>query len=508
MTITQLGDRIAELAARINIATYEMLILIAEFDRREGWADAFTSCAEWLAWRTGRMIGTCRENVRVAHALEELPKTSAEMKAGRLSYTKVRAITRAATKETEARLLKYADKCSAAQLERIVRGWKHLSRDGEVTAEEVRHQRRTLSVVIDADGTYVVRGRLEPEAGAVLMRAIEAATDALYRGEDPDARPTNRQRRADAAGLVAERALAAGLGADADADEAVQSGTRAERYQVTVHTEMSTLEENGEGGRSELDGVRVSAETSRRMSCDASVVHMMHRDGQVVSVGRKTRTIPPHLRRALEERDRGCRYPGCGSRFTEAHHVKHWADGGETSLANTVLLCRRHHRLVHEGGVRMALDAKGQAVFFTRGGKMLASVPPSVRELKLTPNLPPAPPLRPGQMYNGAARLANGAVPWEIEAAAREAVEEALEKSAKEKPALEDGRPAPDDAITPCSPPTFPRQKQGPEHVAMGQATGIEQATGIGQATETEQAASTEQTQPKEVTNGTRTRAA
>ncbi len=289
--------------------------------------------------------------------------------------------------------------------------------------------------------------------------------------------------------FVAERALAAGLAADAD--EAAQSGTRAERYQVTVHTEMSTLEEHGEGGRSELDGVRVSAETSRRMSCDASVVHMLHRDGQVVSVGRKTRTIPPHLRRALEERDRGCRYPGCGSRFTEAHHVKHWADGGETSLANTVLLCRRHHRLVHEGGVRMALDAKGQAVFFTRDGKMLASVPPSVRELKLTPNLPPAPPLRPGQMYNGAARLANGAVPWEIEAAAREAVEEALEK-----PALEDERLAPDEATTPGSPPAFPRQKQGHEHVAMGQAGEMGQATG------------TEQTQPKEVKNGTRTRAA
>lgn len=183
MTTAQLGERIAELAARINIATYEMLTLIAEFDRREGWAEEFTSCAEWLAWRTGRMIGTCRENVRVAHALEHLPKTSAEMKIGQLSYAKVRAITRVATKETEARLLRYADQGSAAQLERMVRGWRHLSRDGEWTAEEVRHQRRTLSVVIDADGTYVVRGRLEPEAGAVLMRAIEAATDALYRGE-------------------------------------------------------------------------------------------------------------------------------------------------------------------------------------------------------------------------------------------------------------------------------------------------------------------------------------
>ena len=109
------------------------------------------------------------------------------------------------------------------------------------------------------------------------------------------------------------------------------SGTRAERYQVVVHTEAATLAERGETGRSELDGVRVCAETSRRMACDAARVAMCHRDGEVVSVGRRQRTIPPHIRRALEERDRGCRYPGCASRFTEAHHVKHWADGGETS---------------------------------------------------------------------------------------------------------------------------------------------------------------------------------
>ncbi len=110
MTIAQLGERIVELAARINIATYEMLTLIAEFDRREGWADAFNSCAEWLAWSTGRTIGTCRENVRVAHALQDLPRTSAEMEAGRLSYTKVRAITRVATEATEGELLELADR--------------------------------------------------------------------------------------------------------------------------------------------------------------------------------------------------------------------------------------------------------------------------------------------------------------------------------------------------------------------------------------------------------------
>ncbi len=431
MNTVQIGERIAELAARINIATHEMLTLIAEFDRREGWADAFDSCAEWLAWRTGRTVATCRENVRVAHALEELPKTSAAMKAGQLSYAKARAITRVATRETEGKLLEYADKGSAAAVERMVREVRHLSRDGEIGAEEARHRARAFSVFIDADGTYVVRGRLEPEAGAVLMRAVEAANDALYRGEDPDARPRSRQRRADAIGLVAERALAAGLGAEADAGtdagtdataEATPSGTRAERYQVTVHTEMATLEQDGEGGRSELDGVRVSAETSRRMACDASVVSMLHRGGKVVSVGRKTRTIPPHIRRALEERDRGCRYPGCGGRFTEAHHVRHWADGGETSLANTVLLCRRHHRLVHEGRVRMALDRAGQAVFFARSGGMVASAPPLPEP---TLPLPPAPPLGPGEMYNGAARLVDSAIPWEIEAAVREAVDAA-----------------------------------------------------------------------------------
>ena len=423
----ELGERIAQLAARINIATCEMLTLVADFDRREGWADNFSSCAEWLAWRTGRTLAAARENVRVAHALEELPLTATAMKSGRLSYTKVRTMTRVATPETEATLLEYAQSTSAARLEWLARGWKKLSRDGEIAAEEVRHRSRTFSVAIDADGMYVVRGRLEPEVGAVLMRAIEAASDALYRGEDADARPRNRQRRADAAGLVAERALAAGFGGDGAGDGTresakygvVGSGSRAERYQVVVHTDAATLAERGETGRSELDGVRVSAETSRRMACDAARVAMGHRDGEVVSVGRRTRTIPPHIRRALEERDRGCRYPGCASRFTEAHHVKHWADGGETSLANTILLCRRHHRLVHEGGMRMALDRDGKAAFFTRAGQMLGSAPPLP---EAAGNLPEPPPPPPDRLSNGAPRFVDSAVPLSLELAALEAV--------------------------------------------------------------------------------------
>ena len=196
-----------------------------------------------------------------------------------------------------------------------------------------------------------------------------------------------------------------------------------------------------------------SAETSRRMACDAAVVAMVHaKDGSLLSVGRRTRTILPHIRRALEERDRGCRFPGCAGRFTEAHHVKHWADGGETSLRNTLLLCRRHHRAVHEGRVRASVSRDGTVLFFTPKGRMLADAPQG--RVRTEANLPPVPSAHPRArsetspevlppvrsahsgalstrerptMSNGAAFYDDSAIPWAIEAAAREAVEESLD---------------------------------------------------------------------------------
>jgi len=145
-----------------------------------------------------------------------------------------------------------------------------------------------------------------------------------------------------------------------------------------LHVDADTLTEDGEPGQSELeDGTRVSAETSRRIACDAGLVTVAHStDGEVIGAGRRIRTVNPSIRRALEARDRGCRFPGCGLRFTEAHHVKHWADGGETTLRNMVLLCRTHHRAVHEGRVRVCIDLTGQVVFFTPGGKALLGAPP------------------------------------------------------------------------------------------------------------------------------------
>jgi hypothetical protein len=358
------------LAAHIHAATHRLLVLVAEFDRRRGWElGGHRSCAHWLAFRTGIDLGAAREKARTARALVDLPRTAASMSRGELSFSAVRALSRVATPENEADLLELAQGCTAAMLERIVRGWKLGSRQDEQVRERERHDSRTLSVFPDEEGMYVVKGRLTPELGALLMRAVEAAGDALYREKDSKHvaaetfQEDSARRRADALGLVAERALGAGFGAVPEAGEGGDSGTgsdarvplsgtRAERYQVLLHVDADTLAAEGEPGRSELeDGTRVAAETSRRLACDAAIVAVRHdTEGSVLGVGRRTRTISPSLRRALEARDRGCRFPGCGLRFTDAHHVRHWADGGETSLANLLLLCSHHHRLVHEEG--------------------------------------------------------------------------------------------------------------------------------------------------------------
>jgi hypothetical protein len=410
----ELGDRIVTLAGHIHAGTYELLVLLAQYDRTRRWeAAGHRSCAYWLAYRTGFDLGTAREHVRVARALERLPETGRSMGRGELSFSKVRALSRVASQETETDLLEAARGCTAAQLERLVRAWKLGSRHDEAAAEQALHGSRHLSVFPDDDGMYVVTGLVEPEVGVVLQRSIEAGTDALYRerGLERAYRGTRAgereaaRRRADAIGLVAERALAAGFGLEGEDDgeprepcscgRAPISGTRAERYQVVLLVEPETLTADGEPGRSELeDGTRVSAETSRRLACDAGLVRVTvaadpangsnggSGDGShdsstgrshngsnnvhgptVLDVGRRTRTIPPALRRALEVRDRGCRFPGCGLRFTDAHHVVHWGDGGETSLANTLLLCRYHHRLVHEDGWRIEWWGVGQPAF-------------------------------------------------------------------------------------------------------------------------------------------------
>ena len=390
----RLENEIAELSARIDAAIYELLVRIRRFDELEGWSGA-TSYPQWLSWRASLAPGTAREYVRVAHALARLPKTSDALRRGRVSYSKVRAITRVATPATEDRLLHLARQATAADLERIVRAWRLCDRQHEGREDRKRRRNQGLSIYPDIDGMFVVRGLLTPEVGAVVRRAIEAASEQLYQ-EAKDAEPKHVEaessacRRADALGLIAESALAAKLDA----------GTAGDRYQVVVHVDPETLREDvsaetpdaadgaggsvpveaspraGQAALEEAGGIRVSAETSRRVACDAGRVVMRHdAEGKVLDVGRKTRTIPPALRRALASRDRHCRFPGCETRRCDAHHVKHWADGGATKLDNLVLLCRRHHRAVHEEGFGLTFDAEGRPRFTQPGGAPLPTAP-------------------------------------------------------------------------------------------------------------------------------------
>jgi hypothetical protein len=232
----------------------------------------------------------------------------------------------------------------------------------------------------DEDGMVVVRGRLEPEVGELLAQALAAARETLYQrarvtgGTRPaDATgdlPTMAQRQADALGLLAETALHQGL----------DPGTSGDRYQIVVHVDAAVLADPEQPGQSTLEqGSHVSAETSRRLACDASRVVMRHDEaGRVLEVGARTRTIPPALRRALHHRDHGCCFPGCTARFGQGHHLRHWAQGGPTRLSNLALLCRRHHRAVHEEGYQVARGADGVLQFRRPDGRVLPDVPAPV----------------------------------------------------------------------------------------------------------------------------------
>jgi 5-methylcytosine-specific restriction endonuclease McrA len=379
--LDRLGDEIAELSAHLDAATARLLTLIREFDARGGWNTGFRSCAEWLGWRVGLNKGAARERVRVARALGTLPRLTEALARGELSYSKVRAITRVATPETEARLLAVGRAGTAEHVERIVQGWRYVDRRAEARKAVRQHEGRGLRVYEDEDGMVVVRGRLTPEAGALLRRALAAGREVLYQrgrapapadGAEPMVKlPTVGQQQADALALVAESAL----------HHALDAGVSGERYQVVVHVDAAVLADPEQPGQSSLeDGAHVPAGTSRRLACDASrVVVRQDEGGRVVEIGARTRTIPPALRRALQHRDGGCRFPGCGVRVAEGHHLHHWAQGGLTTLSNLALLCRRHHRAVHEEGYQAGREPDGTLRFRRPDGRPLPEVPRAPR---------------------------------------------------------------------------------------------------------------------------------
>ena len=364
----KLGDQITELCSYLYAAESRLLTLIREFDEKECWADlGFFTCAHWLNFKCGIGMNAAREKVRVAHALAYLPKIDKGLSKGELSYSKVRAMTRIADETNEDYLMMIAKHGTAHHVEKLVSKYRMVKRLQNAEVAEEQYRDRELSHYYDHDGCLVIKARMPAEQGALIVKALEMAMDKNvgggHAGETPIA-----ARRADAMAEIAETYM--------NNDE--NSGSTADRYQVVL-LELSSERDsvaNDVGAASAAtdvtavtseieNGPHVTAVTSRRISCDSTIVKIKEdENGEPLSIGRRSRSIPPPMRRALRIRDGGCCFPGCtNTRFVDGHHIKHWADGGETSLDNLVLLCRHHHHLVHEGGFACEKSADGEVYF-------------------------------------------------------------------------------------------------------------------------------------------------
>jgi Domain of unknown function (DUF222)/HNH endonuclease len=416
VALERLEREITELAAHINAATCRWLLLVGEFERRAGWAEwGCRSCAHWLSYRCGLSPAAGREQVRVARSLGGLAAIRAAFGRGELCYSQVRALTRIATPETEDDLITVARHATAGQLEVIVRAYRGLLATGAAP------ERRYLRCRHDDDGSLLIEARLPADEGALVLAALEAGRDAIRAGraprsgeaDDVAAGPGDTPDPGDASDARAAAAEAASAETTQIGDSATEGSERREGdetsgertspvsnadalvlmaqtllssgvadrgsgdgYQVVVHVDAAALAGSDDGPCQLEQGSALHPETARRLACDTSLVRILERDGRPLSVGRRTRTVPPALRRALKSRDPVCRFPGCHQRrFLHAHHLDHWARGGRTDLSNLIHLCSHHHRLLHEGGYRIERGPQGALRFHRPDGRALPAVP-------------------------------------------------------------------------------------------------------------------------------------
>jgi len=427
----QLADKITLLAGHINAANYRFLKLIAEFDKREAWADeGIRSCAHWLNWKCGIALSAAREKVRVAQCLSDLPKTNEAFSEGIISYSKVRAISRVATNNNEDFLLNIAKQGTASHMEILVRKFQQVKRQVKRTEvikqadqdrkkkshEQIQHDSREMISYQDDNGMLIIHAKLPAEAGAIVVKAIDAIlrehsvlennekeenvsaeTSFEDKTEDiPTIKPVHlsfAKRRADALTTMAEHFIASNTN-----NEGIKTLAGHERCQIMLHVDIKTLQnhancttqhENHANHHCNLDNRQwLSPETAKRLSCDASLVTVLEDDkGKVLNIGRRSRTIPPAIVKALNLRDTSCQYPSCcTSKHLDAHHIIHWANGGETRLNNLVMLCRHHHTKLHQGAFTIETKATGTKSLDivyrnTKGKQLRQSIDPQFRKI-------------------------------------------------------------------------------------------------------------------------------
>ena len=387
-SVDELDAAICNLSRRLHAETYRLLILVREFDDRFGFAKwSFKSCAEWLAWRCQISLSAAREKVRTAQALRYLPAISAAFAAGRLSYSKVRALTRVANARDEDLLLAYALNATAAQVEERCRQIRNVQPQAAVAARHV-WEHRSLTIARNVErGTVVITVELPTEDGELVSRALDRVVAAgvvaegkdhlVAHGEARSKTDSWRAQQADALIAMARGYLSRGntstvSPSSTTATDASESSTStADHYQLVVHVDESALRSEslrGGVGRSDLP-----LETVRRLGCDGNLIALVDDDrGRPLALGRKRRVVSPALKKTLLARDRGCTFPGCHrTHYVDAHHLEHWSNGGKTELSNLTLLCSYHHHLLHEGGFSIRRLDDGALEFHRADGRSI-----------------------------------------------------------------------------------------------------------------------------------------
>lgn len=362
----------SELQRVTELLEVERLRRLAELDRRRTYErDGHLSAASWLATTHKVSWGTARDQVHTARALDEMPETRRALDNGDLSMSAVRVLVSARDADVEAFLRSEAQLVEAARihsmhdLQKVAAYWRQgVERENAAQGEDKVRERRKLHASVSFLGMVRVDGELDPETGETLLTALRSVLDAESRSRGQDDVRTPAQRRADALGEICRQWL----------DRPDRPTVGGERPHVTVTVGADGLRGTTEAP-TELDHVGpVDPEMARRLACDATIMRVvMSGRSQPLDVGRRTAVIPPAIRRAVIVRDRECRFPGCDRPHTwcDAHHVVHWADGGPTALPNLLLLCRRHHRMVHQhGGFRLELD-DGRPLFRRPDGSVL-----------------------------------------------------------------------------------------------------------------------------------------
>jgi hypothetical protein len=360
-TDTAIGDDIVELRRFIDRMEFQVSRRLDLFARRQGYvAFGAVSLISWLRNACRLMPGAAVQQAEVARNLPSLPATSTALAAGEIGFHHAAVIAHSVTEvgaeavaRQESTLLEAASKLDPKYLTYATRQLRYCEDpDGTLADANTNHLRRYLQLSQTWQGMFVIDGRLDAEGGATLRAALNALEETWYPGDERN----GIQRRADALVELARQRLDAGTLPDVGG----------QKPHLTVTASVSTLMKEPRAPAGDLDwSLPITADTVRRLACDCGMTRMLlGPDSEPIDVGRYTRTFPPAIKRALVFRDKHCRFPGCDrpADWCDGHHLIHWIDGGETSLANACLLCRRHHRFVHELGWQLRWGAPGEII--------------------------------------------------------------------------------------------------------------------------------------------------